>query len=182
MNKLLTSHQQTREFIFGLEESDATRRLELRTNKSEKGTIFVRIKLRDLFGCADQEKITYGLGYKLNLKRKNNNDPYIRTSGVDAAKLDIKNNGWYIPHYTRSLENQQIVMEQILNKDPTELHYKQRFVFRKDVNTNNKWTFELENAGDSNPSFVIVGFEARSKTDSHLKHLIDFLFQMVFVK
>ena len=29
-------------------------------NKKEKGTFFVRIKLKDLFGFADQEKITYG--------------------------------------------------------------------------------------------------------------------------
>ena len=40
------------------------------------------------------------------------------------------------------------------------------FFFRKDVNTNNSWTFELGNSGESTPSFIIVGFQARNKIDS----------------
>ena len=166
MHKLLTSNQQTSQLMYGFEESQATRRQELTTNKTEKGTFFVRIKLKDLFGFADQEKITYGLGYSLTLKRNNNNDPIIRDNGVDAAKINIKDISWYIPHYTPSMENQQLVMDQILDKDPTELYYMERIVFRKDVNTNNNWTFELGNSGESTPTFVIVAFQARNKIDS----------------
>ena len=65
MIKLLTSTQQTSQLIYGFEESSTIRRQELTNNKTEKGTFFVRIKLKDLFGFADQEKITYGLGYSL---------------------------------------------------------------------------------------------------------------------
>ena len=166
MYKLLTSNQQTSQLMYGFEESQATRRQELTTNKTEKGTFFVRIKLTDIFGFADQEKITYGLGYTLTLKRNNNNDPIIRDNGVDAAKINIKDISWHIPHYTPSMENQQLVMDQILDKDPTELYYIERVVFRKDVNTNNNWTFELGNSGESTPTFVIVGFQARNKIDS----------------
>ena len=166
MYKLLTSNQQTSQLMYGFEESQATRRQELTTNKTEKGTFFVRIRLSDIFGFADQEKITYGLGYSLTLKRNNNNDPIIRDIGVDAAKINIKDISWYIPHYVPSLENQQLVMDQILDKDPTELYYMERVVFRKDVNTNNNWTFELGNSGESTPTFVIVGFQARNKIDS----------------
>ena len=57
-------------------------------------------------------------------------------------------------------------MDQILKKDPTELFYMERIVFRKDVNTNNNWTFDLGKSGESTPTFVIVGFQARNKTDS----------------
>ena len=57
-------------------------------------------------------------------------------------------------------------MDQILNKNPTELHYIERFVFRKDVNTNNNWTFDLGISGISTPTFVIVGFQGRNKNDS----------------
>ena len=64
------------------------------------------------------------------------------------------------------MENQQLVMDQILDKDPTELFYTERVVFRKDVNTNNSWTFELGNSGESTPTFVIVGFQARKNIDS----------------
>ena len=126
----------------------------------------MRTKLKDLFGFPDQEKLTDGLGYTLTLKRNNSNDPIIRTAAVDAAKVVVKDISWYIPHYVPSIENQQLVLNQILKKDPTELHYTERTVFRKDVNTNNNWTFELGNSGESTPTFVTVGFQARNKIDS----------------
>ena len=90
-----------------------------------------------MFGFADQEKITYGLGYTLTLKRNNNNDTIFRTEAVDAAKVVVKDISWYIPHYVPSIENQQLVLNQILKKDPTELYYTVHTVFRKDANTNN---------------------------------------------
>ena len=169
MYKLLTSTKSTSHLMYGFEENLSVRRQELTNNKNEKGTFFVRIKLKDLFGFADQEKITYGLGYTLTLKRNNNNDAILRSVGVDAAKVVIKDIGWYIPHYVPSLENQQFVMDQILNKDPTELSYTERINFRKDVNTNSNWTFELGNSNnESCPTFVIVGFQARNKIDSQV--------------
>ena len=185
MYKLLTSTQQTSQIMYGFEESIAMRRQELTTNKTEKGTFFVRIKSTDIFGFADQEKITFGLSYTLTLKRNNNNDPIVRDNGVDAAEIDIKDISWYIPHYFPSMENQQLVLYQILNKDPTELYYTERTVYRKDVNTNNNWTFELVNSGESTTSFIIVGFQARNKMiHKHIimQYLIDFQFQMLFVK
>ena len=152
--------------MYGFEESTVIRRQELTNNKTEKGTFFVRIKLRDLFRFADQEKITYGMGYTLTLKRNTNNDVVFRTNGVNAAKVVVKDTSWYIPHYVPSLENQQLVMYQILNKNPTELFHTERTVFRKDGNTNNNWTFELGNSGESTSTFVIVGFQARNKIES----------------
>ena len=104
LNRFLNSGLQTSELMYGLEEAQATRRQELTNNKTEKGTFFVNNKLIDLFGFADQEKVTYGLGSTLSLKRKNHNDPIIRDNGTDAAKIVIKDVGWYIPHYTPSLE------------------------------------------------------------------------------
>ena len=56
MYKLLTANQQTSQLMYGFEESQATRRQELTNNKTEKGTFFVRRKLTDIFGFADQEK------------------------------------------------------------------------------------------------------------------------------
>ena len=185
MYKLLTSTQQTSQLMYGFEESTTNRRQELTNNKTEKGTFFVRMKLRDLFGFAEQEKITYGLGYTLTLKRNSNNDAILRGNAVDAAKVVVKDISWYIPHYVPIIENQQLVMDQILNKKPTELHYIERVVFRKDVNTNNKWTFELGNSGESTPTFVIVGFQARNKMIHKytiMQHLINSQLVMLFVK
>ena len=106
------------------------------------------------------------MGYVVTLKRNTNNDVIIRGAGVDAAKVVIKDFGWYIPHFTPTLENQQIVMDQLLNKDPTELYYIERTFYRKDVNTNNNWTFDLGTSGESTPTFVIVSFQVRNKIDS----------------
>ena len=166
MYKCWTSSQQTSQLMYGFEESTTIRRQELTTNKTEKGTFFVRIKLKDLFGFADQEKLTYGLGYTLTLKRNSSNDVVIRSAATTIAKVVVQDISLYIPHYVPSLENQQLVLNQILDKDPTELYYTERSVFRKDVNTNNNWTFELGNSGESTPTFVIVGFQARDKIDS----------------
>ena len=65
--KLLTSIQQTSQLMYGFEKSEATRGLELTNHKSSKGTFFVRIKLTDVFGYADQEKMFHGFGYTLTL-------------------------------------------------------------------------------------------------------------------
>ena len=89
MIKLLTSTSQTSQLLYGFEESTTIRRQELTNNKNEKETFFLRIKLKDLFGFADQEKITYGLGYTLTLKRNTNNDAILTSVGVDAAKVVI---------------------------------------------------------------------------------------------
>ena len=110
MYKLLTSSQQTSQFMYGFEESTTIRRQKLTNNKTEIGTFFVRIKLKDLFGFPDQEKITYGLGSTLTLKRNSSNDVVFRTNGVDAAKVVVKDIAWYIPHYVPNLENQQFVL------------------------------------------------------------------------
>ena len=67
MYKLLTSSQHTSQLMYGFEESTTIRRQELTNNRTEKGTFIVRIKLKDLFGFADQEKIPYGFGYTLTL-------------------------------------------------------------------------------------------------------------------
>ena len=64
------------------------------------------------------------------------------------------------------MENQQLVMDQVLDKDPTESFNVERTVYRKDVNTNNNWTFQLDNSGESKPSFIIVGIQARNEIGS----------------
>ena len=55
------------------------------------------------------------------------------------------------------------MMDHFLNKYPFDLYYMERIVFRKHVNTNINWSFDLENSGESTPTFVIVGFQGRNK-------------------
>ena len=56
-------------------------------------------------------------------------------------------------------------MKQITNKIPTELRYVERFVFMKEVNTQNLWSFELgTQEGVNVPIWIIVGFQ---QSDRH---------------
>ena len=63
----------------------------------------------------------------LLLKRNSSNDVVFRTNGVDAAKVVVKDISSYIPHYVPSLENQKLVLNQIINKDPADLIYTERY-------------------------------------------------------
>ena len=47
--------------MYGFEESQATRRLELTNHETSQETFFVRIKLTDVFGYADQFYLRIGL-------------------------------------------------------------------------------------------------------------------------
>ena len=50
---------------------------------------------------------------------------------------------WYVSHYTPNIEELNRLIEQITKRMPTELHYPEKSVFMKEVNTQNLWTFEL---------------------------------------
>ena len=59
-------------------------------------------------------------------------------------------------------------MDLLLNKDPTELFYTERVVFRKDVNIDNNWNFDLGISCAFTPTFVLVGFQARHEIHSQI--------------
>ena len=142
MHKTLTTNHQTGELLYGFEESDISRRQELTNNVVEKGTIFLRIKFRDLFGFADQEKkVVDEFGYTLSLTRNNTNDPIIRDDEIAVAKVYIKYIVRFIQQYDPRMGNQQVVMKQILDKDSRELYCTKRIVFRKMLTLINNWGF-----------------------------------------
>ena len=74
---------------------------------------------------------------------------------------------WYIPHYTASVKEQGILMEQIMDKIPTELQYVERSVFMKEANTQNLLSFEIGGYENMNvPSLIFTGFQQRKRQDS----------------
>ena len=145
----------------------------------------MRLKQTDVFGYADKENITYVFGYTLTLQRNNSNYPIIRDNAIAVAKIDIKFVCWYTPRYIPSMESQHLVRERIIDNSLTGLHYLERSVFRKDVNTNINWTFELGNSDYSTPTHKILSFQVRKKlTHKHIttKLMINFQLVMLFVK
>ena len=171
MHKLLSSSHDTNDILYGFDSNVARRRQELTNNKEpgEKGTFYNRIRLIDIFGFADQDKITYGLGYNLTLKRNSNNNIIHRIAAIAHAKVVIKDIAWYVEKFTPNLENQQLIADQLLSETPTELYYEERTVFRKKISNDGLWTFELGiESGKNIPSWVIIGFMADNKFDSQL--------------
>ena len=70
MNKLITSAKDSDGLSLGFYGNRAGRRDELAIHKNVKGKYHPQIMLEDVFGFAEhQQKVTYGLGYKLTLTK-----------------------------------------------------------------------------------------------------------------
>ena len=75
--------------LYGFGSNIKHRRLDL-TKKEEarqKGVFYNRIRIINIFGFADQDTITYGLGYNLTLERDTNNSVIYRTAAVAEEKF-----------------------------------------------------------------------------------------------
>ena len=142
--KLITSNKGSDDLSIGFDRDCNRRRDELTNNKNVNYKYHLRNLFRDIFGFAEQqEKATYGLGYKLTVTR-NKDDAVIDKAAVFAdARLKIDHIHWYAHHYTPSVRQQGILSNQILRKTPTELRYVERSLFMKEVNNQNLWNFEL---------------------------------------
>ena len=124
--------------------------------------------LKDVFGFVEcQDKASYGLGYKLTL-RKNRDDAVIdKTGGIADARFEIDHIHWYVPHYTPNLSQENIFMNQIIKKSPTELRYVERSVFMKEVNIQNLWNFKLGSQESMNvPIWIGISFQQRDRQNS----------------
>ena len=100
--------------------------------------------LDDILGFSENQlKATCGLGYRLTQTKNSDNVVLNKGNAINTAKIEINSIDWYVKNCTPSIEQQRILMKQIVDKTPTELHYAERSVPMKEVNTQNLWTFEL---------------------------------------
>ena len=168
MYKLITSSKDSNDLSIGFDNSRNRRRDELSLNKNIKGKYHLKIMLKDVFGLAEhQQKATYGLGYKLTLTRNKDEAVIDKANGIADARIRIDHIHWYVPHYTPSMQQQNILSNHILNSKPTELRYVQRSVFMKQVNNQNIWNFELGSQENINvPIWIIIGFQQQDRQDS----------------
>ena len=140
----MTSNKDSDELSISFDRNPERRRSDLYNNKSIKGTYHIRIYLKDIFGFAEhQEKGTYGPGYKLTLTRNFDNAVLNKAAATNNAKFKINSLDWYVPHYSPNLAEYNKIMHQIKKNTPKLLHYPEKSVFMKEVNTQNLWTFEL---------------------------------------
>ena len=165
MYKFLSSSRDTDDLSIGFDRSRDKRRRELLNNKNQKGKFHLRIYLKDVFGFAEYQEVgTFGLSYRLTLTRNNDNAVLNKINATNTAKIKINGIEWYVPHYIPSIDEYNKLMIQIKNKTPTNLHYPERSVFMKEVNTQNFWTFELgTQEGVNFPIWVFVAFQQQDR-------------------
>ena len=168
MYKLITSVRGCDDLSIGLDRDRNRRQRELTNNKNIKGSYQIRNFLKDHFAFAEQqEKATYGLGYKITLRKNSRSSVLNKDNAVNIGKSKINAIEWYVPHYISSILQQAILSKQILSKTPTELQYAERTVFMKEVNTHKFWTFDLgTQEGINVPIWIIVGFQQKEREGS----------------
>ena len=165
MYKLLTSSKDSDKLSIGFDRNRGRRKNELSNIRNIKGKYHIRIYLQDIFGFAEyQEKGTYGLGYELTLTRNTDNAVLNKAAATNNGKVKINSLDWYIPHYSPNPEEYAKLMVQIKKNTPTLLHYPERSVFMKEVNTQNLWTFELgTQEGINVPIWIFVAFQQNDR-------------------
>ena len=165
MYKLLTSSKDSDDLSIGFDRNRGRRKNELTNNKTIKGKYHIRIYLKDIFRFAEhQEKGTYGLGYKLTLTRNTDNTVLNKDNVVVNGRVKINSLDWYVPHYSPNLEEYTKLMGQIKKNSPTLLHYPERSVFMKEVNTQNLRTFELgTQEGINVPIWIFVACQQNDR-------------------
>ena len=161
----MTSGKDGEDLSIDFDRNRGTRKNKLSNNKNIKGEHHIRIYLKDFFGFAEhQEKGTYGLGYKLTLSRNTDNAVLNKAAATNNGKVKIDSLDWYVPHYTPNLEEYNKLMLRIKKNTPTLLHYPERSVFMKEVNTQNLWAFELgTQEGINVPIWIFVAFQQNDR-------------------
>ena len=166
--KLLTSTKDSNDLSYYFDRNRDKRKRELTNSKNFKAKCHIKIYLKDIFGYAEhQEKGTYGLGYKLTLTRNTDNAVLNKYNAVVNGRVKSNSLDWYVPDYSPKLGEYIILMNQIRTKTPTLLHYPERSVFMKDVNTRNLWTFELGTQEGINVSiWIFVAFQQNDRQNN----------------
>ena len=129
MYKLLTSTDDEYESGFVRNQGNRDSQLKVDHIAAERGHMYMMVKMSDLFGFInDLEKIIYGLGLKLILKRNNNDRALFRlNAGADAVgndgNIDIRDISWCVPSIDPSNDNRNIVQKGLSKKNSVDFSY-----------------------------------------------------------
>ena len=123
MYKLLTSTDDEYESGFVRNQGNRDSQLNGDHIAAQRGHMYMMIKMSDLFGFVnDLEKIIYGLGFKLILKRNNNDRALYRVNANSGAvandgKIEIRDISWCVPIIDPSNDNRIIVQKGLSKKN-----------------------------------------------------------------
>ena len=137
--KFLTSSEDENESGFVRDQGNRDSQLKGDHIAAERGHMFMMIKMSDLFRFVnDLEKIIHGLGFKLILKRNNNDRALFRVNyGADAVgndgNIEIRDISWCVPSIDPSNDNRIIVQKGLSKKNTVDFSYYKRKTFYKNV-------------------------------------------------
>ena len=124
------------------------------------------IKMSDLFGFVnDLEKIIYGLGFKLILKRNNNDRALYRVNANPGAvandcNIDIQDISLCVPSIDPNNDNRIIVQNRLSKKNNVDFSYYEGKTFYKKAPNATNFLFDLGmESGMERPQYIIVGFK-----------------------
>ena len=164
--KLLTSTADEYESGFVRDQGNRDSQLKGDHIAAERGHMYMMIKMSDLFGFVnDLERIIFGLGFKLKLKRnKNDRALYRVNSGAVAdgngGNRDIRDISWCVPSIDPSNDNRIIVQKGLRKKNMVVFSYYERKTFYKNVPNATNFLFDpgME-SGRERPQYIVVDFE-----------------------
>ena len=129
MYKLFTSTDDDYKIVFVRNQGNRDSQLKGDHIAAERGHMYMMIKMSDLFGFVnDLEKIIYGLGFKLILKRNNNDRALFRASAgagavANDANIEITDISWCVPSIDPSNDNRIIVQKGLSKKNNVDFSY-----------------------------------------------------------
>ena len=132
MYKLLYSTDDEYESGFVSDQGNRNRQPKGDHIAAARGNLYMMIKMSDLFGFVnDLEKIIYGLGFKLILKRNNNDRALFRVNAcADAVgndgNIDIRDIPWCVPSIDLSNDNRFILQKGLSKKNNVDFSYHER--------------------------------------------------------
>ena len=166
MYKLLTSIGDEYESGFVRNQGDRDSQLKGDHIAAERGHMYMMIKMSDLFGFVnDLEKIIYGLGFKLILKKGIiMTELYIVNANPGAVandgNIEIRDISWCVPSIDPSNDNRIIVQKGLSKKNSVDFSYYERKTCYKNVPNATNFLFDLGmESGMERPKYIIVGFE-----------------------
>ena len=85
--------------------------------------------LKDVIRFSEnQEKVTYGIIYKLSLTRNKDEAVFDKAVRIADGRVKIHQIHRFVPNYTPSIQQEGVFSKQILTKRPTEHRYIERTI------------------------------------------------------
>ena len=162
MYKLLTSTDNEYESVSVRNQGNTDSQLKGDHAAAERAHMYMMVKVSDLFSFVnDLGKIIHGLGFKLILKRNNNDRALFRVNAVaNDGNIDLRDISWCVPSIDPSTDNRIIVKKGLNEKKNFDFSYYERKKFYMNVTNATNFLYDLGmKTGMERPQYKLTEFE-----------------------